>query len=79
MTVCAPSFAAARRLSQPSDLLDVVLIHETWHDMPYSDRMGWKAWFQSAGVTDPRRVPRWADRVEPSLASLAPRDGPALR
>ncbi len=52
--VCAPSFAAARRLNQPSDLLDVVLIHETWHDMPYANRMGWKAWFESAGVEDPR-------------------------
>ena len=52
--VCAPSLAAARKVNTPADLLDVVLIHETWHDMPYADRMGWKAWFESAGVSDPR-------------------------
>lgn len=52
--VCAPSFAAARQLNRPADLLDVVLIHETWHDMPYADRLGWRAWFESAGVDDPR-------------------------
>lgn len=52
--VCAPSLAAARKVNEPADLLEVVLIHESWHDMPYADRMGWPAWFRSAGVDDGR-------------------------
>ena len=52
--VCAPSLATARSMRTPADLLDAVLIHESWHDLPFADRMGWKAWFESAGVTEPR-------------------------
>ena len=53
--VCSPTYAAARPLDEPADLLKCNLLRHPWHS--------WAAWFRKAGISsgEPRDGPEYSD------------------